>query len=188
MPIGRLQTEGELEAFIRDAIDRHDLGVLLRSAQARADALEARVAELETAYRARVYNSAAIATVSGAALLTLTFNSERYDEGGLHSTAVNTGRLTAPVAGKYSVGASVRWASNAVGYRQLSLARSGTTSIARQLGPAASGTVTYQSVQTEIELAAGDWIEVQVQQNSGGNLNIEANVESSPEFWMALIR
>jgi hypothetical protein len=47
MPIGRLQTEGELEAFIRDAIDRHDLGVLLRSAQARADALEARVAALE---------------------------------------------------------------------------------------------------------------------------------------------
>ena len=47
MPIGRLQTEGELDAFIRDAIDRHDFGVLLRSAQARADALEARVAELE---------------------------------------------------------------------------------------------------------------------------------------------
>jgi hypothetical protein len=155
----------------------------------RVTTLEASVTALEADYDARVYNSGNIVVTSGAALAALTFDSERFDNGGLHSTASNTSRLTAPVAGLYLVGASVRWAANATGYRHINLVVNGAgASIARQLGPAASGIVTYQTVETIYELAANDYVEVQVQQNSGGNLNIEANASSSPEFWMRRLR
>lgn len=132
--------------------------------------------------QARVYNNANISIATGTATA-LTFNSERYDDGSLHSTAANTGRLTAPVAGLYSIGASVEFAANAVGVRVVIVQLNGTTNLVRQ-DQAASGAGNFIGVSTEYRLSAGDYVEAVVFQNSGGNLNVNSSGNVSPEFWM----
>ena len=133
--------------------------------------------------QARVYNSSNI-QLTTAAEATLTFDTERYDSGDLHSTSSNTGRLTAPITGLYSVGANVRFASNATGQRQVALRINGTTFIAYVLVQAANGDATFLNVSTDYQLTAGDYVEVRAYQNSGGNLNVTASANYSPEFWM----
>jgi hypothetical protein len=133
--------------------------------------------------QARVYNSAAIATTSGA-VPALTFNSERYDTGGFHSTSVNTERLTAPTAGLYSIGATVRWEANAAGARQTFLRVNGTTIIDLDDRDIDAATNHTNKVNTEYQLAAGDYVEVLVFQNSGGPLNVLATGNYTPEFWI----
>lgn len=133
--------------------------------------------------QARVYNDANIAVATGVGTA-LTFNTERYDTGNFHSTSSNTSRLTAPTAGLYTVGACVAWAGNATGVRAASLRVNGTDVIARELVDIDSATTHTHNVSTEYQLAAGDYVEVVVAQDSGGNLNVTANGNYSPEFWI----
>jgi hypothetical protein len=158
----------------------------------RIEALERTLSALQTRERsavsgARVYNSADITLTTGAAAA-LTFNSERYDDADYHSTSSNTSRLTIPQPGRYRVGASVVFASNATGYREIYLqASSGATRIADMLIPAVSGNSTRLVVMTEWEFAASDYVEVYAFQNSGGNLNVTSASAYSPEFWISRI-
>lgn len=131
--------------------------------------------------QARVYNSVNIG-IPDSTGTALTFDSERYDNGDLHSTSVNTSRLTAPVTGLYSMGASIEWGINAVGIRQLLLRRNAGAFIVADLRAAVSA--IQQSVHTEYRLAAGDYVEVVVVQTSGGALNVLADPAFSAEFWM----
>jgi hypothetical protein len=132
---------------------------------------------------ARVYNSAD-ETVPNAIPTRLTFDSERYDNGGLHSTVTNPSRLTAQKAGKYNISGHVQFLSNASGYRWVEIFLNGTTVIARQAGPALSGPATDLSVSTTYHLAVNDYVELWVYQNSGGNLDVVAVSAGSPEFAM----
>lgn len=133
----------------------------------------------------RVYNSANISHTTSGTAQALTFNSERYDVSSMHSTSSNTGRITIPTnwAGKYSVGASVGFASNATGYRQISIRLNGTTDIVFHNTNAISGLVTRLSCSTIYEFAAGDYIEVFANQTSGGALDVLAQGNHTPEFY-----
>jgi hypothetical protein len=137
--------------------------------------------------QARVFNSAAIATTTAVAK-TLTFDSERWDNGSLHSTSANTSRLTAPITGLYAIGANVEFASNVTGFRALqfdvTFAAGGTATIAFDTRNAANGVVTIIPLATQYQLAAGDYVEAVVTQTSGGALNVAATGNRSPEFWM----
>lgn len=132
--------------------------------------------------QARVFNSGAL-SINNATPTVTTFDSERWDNGDLHSTSANTGRLTAPVTGLYVVGASVSFASNGTGYREVRLRLNGTTSIAIDTRAAITGQPTRVVISTEYRLAAGDYVEVVVEQTSGGALNVEASGNWSPEAW-----
>lgn len=132
---------------------------------------------------ARVYNNANISILDLTATA-LTFNSERDDVGDFHSTSVNTGRLTIPIAGTYLVGCTVSFASSAVGLRAANIRLNGTTNIVGDTRPAVTGTVTTIAISTDYTFAAGDYIEVVVFQNSGGALNVEFSGNFSPEFWI----
>jgi hypothetical protein len=119
---------------------------------------------------------------------TLAFDSERYDTTAMHDNATNNSRLTAPVTGIYNVTLQIAWLFNAGGIRFLDLARNGTTEIAEdQESPSDGG---YQEVTTQVGLEAGEFVVAQVQQNSGGPLDIFKTTphEYSPEFsmtWLA---
>lgn len=161
--------------------------------QRRLQALENQLERLRKAdapigaIRARVYNSGAITLTTGVAAA-LTFDSERWDTAGLHSTVTNTSRLTAPVFGLYVGTGHVRFAANAVGIREISVSVNGTTTIAIQdILALVGGAVTILSVPFEYELAAGDYVELVAYQNSGGNLNVEVAANYSPEFSMCRI-
>lgn len=132
---------------------------------------------------ARVYNNAAITLTTGTAAF-LTFNSEHWDEGALHSTGGNTGRLTAPITGLYLVGGAVDFASNATGYRQLAVRINGATFIVADERPAVNGAATQITVETVYRFVAGEYAELRALQNSGGNLDVSAAGNFSPEFWM----
>lgn len=151
------------------------------------DALRRRIERVERLeqilpMKARVYNDANISIPNNASTA-LTFNSERFDTGGFHSTSVNTGRLTIPVSGYYAIGAGVRFASNTTGSRIVQLRVDGSTLIARQLVPATTG-VVYFAIMTLTYCTASQYVEVVTFQDSGGALNVEVEAAWSPEFWI----
>lgn len=131
----------------------------------------------------RVYNSSAIATNPSAAL---TFDSERFDSDGFHSTSVNPSRITIPagLGGKYTVSAAIEWAPNSTGYRQIGFRVNGTTYIGIDIWPAVTGGGETRQVITSPpwDFVAGDYVEVIAAQTSGGSLNVTAGAAYSPEF------
>lgn len=136
---------------------------------------------------ARAFNSASVNLVSGAPT-DLTLNSERFDTADLHSTSSNTERLTAPVAGTYVVGGHIAWSQSATGAREVRIERNSTAPIATELAiTAGTGVLTVQSVMTVTRLSAGDFVNLNVTQYSGGDLGLVTFPESSPELAMAWI-
>lgn len=136
---------------------------------------------------ASVYHSTG-QVIANNTLTTLTFDAERYDLDAMHSVASNTSRLVAVKAGLYEVKVHVAWPSNSTGYRRL-LLLANIASVANYIAAdsrnAASGIETDQVVTREWRFGAGDYVEAQVQQTSGGNLTIVGGIFSySGEFTM----
>lgn len=101
-----------------------------------------------------------------------------------NNITVGTDKLTVIEAGWYSIAAGVEFASNATGYRHANLKLNGTTYLAGVLHPAANGVPTQLSVSTLYYLAAADFVQIEVAQNSGGALNVLASTNYSPELSM----
>ena len=121
-----------------------------------------------TMYACYVYQTA-VTSISGSAT-TVLFDTELFDSASMHSTSSNTGRITAPVDGLYSVDAMVAFASNATGYRDITVNRNGTAYL-RDRSPAISGISTIARCSGLITMTAGQYLEVAALQNSGGNLD-----------------
>lgn len=140
----------------------------------------------QQAPQARAYNSANI-SVTTATWTALTFDSERYDLGAAseqHSTSTNTGRLTCRRAGLYSIGATVIFDVNTTGTRLARLRLNGSTLIAEPSAVASTaGLGTGLVFSTDYRLTVGDYVDVAVYQDSGGNLNVLASGNESPEFY-----
>lgn len=140
--------------------------------------------------RCKVRNSAAI-SVPHATETVLTFNTELFDVGGMHSTTTNTGRLTVPTGGDgdYIIGSHVTFAANATGVRQLLIRLNGITSLVVQRQYAVgSGFADRLQCSTVVSLVAGDYIEVTAYQNTGANLDANADDHAPGLFaiWIAL--
>jgi hypothetical protein len=115
----------------------------------------------------------------------LTFDSERYDSAELHSTSTNPSRLTAQQAGNYLITGHVGFVAASSGVRGLWLRLNGTTYIAGLYVPAVEWPLSsVLSVATLYHLAAGDYVELIVYQTSGGNLDVMALGNYTPEFAM----
>jgi hypothetical protein len=137
--------------------------------------------------KCRVYNSAAFTHNSTGNWLEVTFDSERFDPNAMHDTSTNTTRITAVNAGYYLIGGSVTWTANATGRRIIRILYNNTTQIAGQEGDPTTNTALQMSVATFYQLAATDYVEFGVYQNSGGNLNVNATGNTSPEFWVVKV-
>lgn len=141
---------------------------------------------------ASVYNSAGVNAATATSTV-VTFDTETFDNGGLHSTASNTSRLTASVAGYYYIHGSVAWFPNASGIRQVELRKNaaGSGSGGTQLGivthePASGGAYAIQEVSTVAYLTAGDYVELFGYQTSGSTLSM--NTATSLGLKMALLQ
>jgi len=119
----------------------------------------------------RVYASSA-QTISNATDTKLAFANETFDTDSFHSNVTNNTRITIPtgLGGYYRVTANSGFLSNATGRRIMAIALNGTnvsqveTTANASAEPAASITDIYS-------LAAADYLEINVYQTSGGNLN-----------------
>lgn len=105
-------------------------------------------------------------------LTAVTFDSEDYDTG-LHS-AVNPTRITIPAggAGVYHVKANIVFASNATGYRQIQFRKNGADVGTLVTMAPVNGAATAIMHSATLVLAAADYVEVFVYQNSTVALNI----------------
>jgi len=140
---------------------------------------------------ARVFNSVDVTVqqLRPGEWQSLTFDSERWDTANLHDNKTNAGRLKAPVAGKYYIFANITWQTPIEsGVFGLRLRLNGKTIIAEQSVPNTAAPYRISmSVGTLYALAAGDYVEVQVFQQSGGMLSIHHIPATSPEFGMGKI-
>lgn len=115
---------------------------------------------------------------------TLNFDEENYDTDTMHDNSTNNSRLTATTAGTYSITVNVTWAANNTGIRQLWLRENGSAIIAfvRDSGQAAS--LHGQILTTDFSLAAAEYVEARVHQDTGGDLDINRTADYTPIFSM----
>lgn len=119
----------------------------------------------------RVYNTAS-QTIPTDTATAITFDSEVYDNGGLHSTVTNTNRITIVTPGTYLITAHIEFASNATNSRFLYLHVNGTTTIAN---PSVSGASGQLGAAALYRFVATDWVQILVYHDSGGNLDVINN-------------
>jgi hypothetical protein len=104
----------------------------------------------------------------------LEFNEELHDTDGFHDNSVNPERIAIPTgfAGTYWVYASVQWESNATGVRFIIIRVNGTDRISHTHLTLTGGSLT-QHTGAALVLAEDDYVDLNVYQASGGNLDIE---------------
>jgi len=121
---------------------------------------------------ARVVNSGTY-TISTATDTLLTFDTETFDTNSYHSTVSNTSRLVAPTTGYYFFEAQVNWdyGGTAPNNPILRVKKNGSIyQVANSFGTANRSSV-MQTIGV-VELNATDYIEIEVRQDSGGNVTI----------------
>lgn len=129
----------------------------------------------------KAFKSSNEATVT-AVMETVTFDSEDFDVGGFHDTAVNPERFTVPAGGDglYLFVATASWAGRAAvgGRTAVHVFKNGIATrvgIAEETPDGATGDgnlgTTY-SATGFINMVAGDYLVMRVQQNSGGAMNL----------------
>lgn len=118
-------------------------------------------------------------TLTTAVWGSITFTTEDADAAAGHSIVTNTSRYVVSVAGELQVEAGVTFAANTTGVRGMRIAKNGTAvPQGRVIVSAASSGSTELALCRTITAAAGDYIEVQGYQTSGGNLDTAYATES----------
>lgn len=103
------------------------------------------------------------------------FPSERWDTDSFHDVSTNNSRITIPTGfgGKYLITASGSYVYSGTGNRGMAIYVDGVTSHVSMFGsPSASPNSTVMNLAGILELSAGSYIELYVQQNTGGALNL----------------
>lgn len=146
------------------------------------------VADSSTATGLKWATAASGSTFSGAACIlgtsvstanstftAITFGSEVFDTDSYHSTSTNTSRFTIPSGktGYFLFTATATWVGNATGYRQFGFVKNGSLT-GTEPNPAMPANSADQSLSASqvMYLTAGDYIELQCWQNSGGSLSV----------------
>lgn len=123
---------------------------------------------------ASVYSSAN-RSIGNNAFASIALNAENYDTDGFHDNSTNNSRVTIPTGkdGYYRITGTFFFADNATGVRYGRLFLNNTTQIDdTYVKPSGTGDAAYLRVMREIYLSAGDYVELQAFQNSGGSLNV----------------
>jgi len=123
-------------------------------------------------------------SLSNATWTAITFDTEDVDRDNMHSTSVNTSRLTAQTAGYYLAHGVAAYATNGTGGRAAGLSINGTRSPGRAVDlqtVATAATTSAAPVSSIVFLNVGDYLELQANQASTGSLNtsVLADVQSS---------
>lgn len=131
-----------------------------------------------------------VQVIGTGAYAALTFDNERWDDAAFHD-AVNPTRLTVPAGwdGWYTISGCCAFVANAAGnYRSIQIALNvAVTPLVVGTFPFSAAAAPYMAVSTCYYLVAGDYVQLRVFQDSGGNLNTLILANASPEFRMVRI-
>lgn len=134
-------------------------------------------ASAATAVGARAYRSST-QTITTATATVVLFNAEEYDTNTIHDTSSNTGRFTVPTGkgGKWLFAGNVSWEPNATGQRQCYWKLNGTTVQKGESGLVnlSASTILQNAPTVVLSLSQGDYVEMIVYQDSGGDLTLSA--------------
>ncbi len=104
-------------------------------------------------------------------------------------SAGNTTRLVCRISGEYRVSGRARFAGNAVGRRILRIWHSASGDMAEAMLPLTGGADECGLGTTElVTMTAGQYLELRVEQSSGGALNVLASSPYAPVLSWELVR
>ena len=128
---------------------------------------------------ANVYKSSAT-TIGNATWTNVPYEAENFDTTSFHDNSTNNTRMTIPTGkdGKYLVTANLSFDSNASGIRASMIRKNGADYTKGVWIGAFSESASLVASAT-LDLVAGDYVEMQVFQNSGGNLNLQGNSQAN---------
>lgn len=138
----------------------------------------------------RVYRGSSGIALATSTSTGVTYTDTELDVWGMHDTATNQHRVTAPIAGWYSAGAISGIPAAAGGsIREMFFVKNadgGWTGqrIVESSALPSSAVPARMSVSTVTFLNAGDWLSCVLFQNSGGSLTTENTATVRDEFWM----
>lgn len=136
---------------------------------------------------ASVYRSVPTAIANNLAT-TLDFSSVEYDTDNMHSTVTNPSRITFVTSGIYVVTFVCEWDKNAVGDRSVFIRKNGLTYLGLESKHAGDPDLFVgHSLTIQESFSAGNYIEVQVKQDSGGSLNLIV-ADVPPKFCATFLR
>lgn len=132
--------------------------------------------------RFQAYGSTNQSIASGSGAFTsCTLDTEIVDSDGGHSTTTNTSRYVVQVPGTYLCIASVGYTSSSTGNRAVRVGVNGAAAQASQLAQGNAGTNSWYGIATAwIPLNAGDYVECQTWQTSGGALVTNGGAQLGP--------
>lgn len=122
----------------------------------------------------RVYDGST-QSISNNSRTAVAFDTENYDTAEMHDPSDNT-KLTAKTAGKYLMTASIGFSANATGEREAWINHSADGDIAGASRAGEGDRTNYLTVSTVYDMAADEYVVLQVYQNSGGSLNVNNGV------------
>ena len=139
---------------------------------------------------ARVYNDANL-PIANETEVDLAFNSEVYDTNNIHSLATGTNsRLTCNVAGKYLIIGHFWFESQVaeIGFRNAYIKVNDSIYLCQQILPVrANPTSVSMELSTIAHLNVGDYVNLSVYQDSGGELDVRYIADRTPYFMMQKI-
>ncbi|KKK54194.1 hypothetical protein LCGC14_3087200, partial [marine sediment metagenome] len=194
--IGDSATEGSLATHSKSdhqhAFTAPSAGYPLDVAAAEADGSASTPARSDHVHKnmdigVRAFEAGGAQAITTGTWTPITLDSERYDTDTMHDTSSNTERLTATTAGKYIIVANCHFTAEATaGRRGIRIFLNNTTPIASDLRVAINNASFNDelSISTIYELAATDYVEMEVFHDKGTDLNTFIAANSSPEFQM----
>lgn len=109
-------------------------------------------------------------SVPDTAWTSMSGNTENYDTDTMHSTVTNNSRCTITTAGKYLLLATFEFASSGISsFRSARFRVNGSTAYEIWTGALAGATIRQSGART-LTLAAADYVELQLWQNTGSGL------------------
>lgn len=125
-------------------------------------------------------------TLTNGTWTSLSIDFTSYDNYGGHSNSTNNSRYTAQVAGWYTVcGIYAPQAGNSSGFRAVRLTVNGNAILggANYSGQPTTAEDSQVTPTKDVFLNAGDYVEVQGWQNTGGNYNTAINSDLRSGLW-----
>lgn len=121
----------------------------------------------------------------------LDWDTEDYDTDAIHDNVTNNSRLTVPGGvTRIQLFGQIKWNANGTGYRIAMMQKNGADFIGmgeNTQQPTSSGNTTNVLITPTISVVATDYFEVEVWQNSGGNLAVNGDSGRGTWFGMRII-
>jgi hypothetical protein len=120
------------------------------------------------------FTKSATQSIANNTTTAVTFSAAVDDFHGFRDT-VNTSRVNAVQTGTMRLSGNISFAANATGIRACDVYKSNSLAFSLFAYPGFAVNDNITSFSADIAVAAGDYVELRVSQNSGGALNLQTN-------------